>query len=176
MRGLNLNKIPNLGVEPIENYAICNIKTGKVASFIYSFCNVNLEKCRELVYTIDIKALPKSVRWGAILIEESINKISQIIGDDLLSMEEKKEFLNTIKEVNDDNRILQDWMIEENDRWRHEDEISTATRKGLEQGLESGREEVILKMLSKKVSYDFISEVTGKSINEIKEIEKSSMK
>lgn len=60
-----------------------------MASFIYSFCNIDLEKCHDLVYEVDIRNLPKAVRWSAILIEAEIDNIVKILGDDMLSMEEK---------------------------------------------------------------------------------------
>ena len=76
IRGLNLNNFDNETGDPIENYAFCNIKTNKIVSLIYSFCNISLVKCRQLVYDINRVNLPKAVRWGAILLEEDINKIS----------------------------------------------------------------------------------------------------
>ena len=76
IRGLNLNNFDNETGDPIENYAFCNIKTNKVVSLIFSFCNISLVKCRELVYDINVINLPNAVRWGAILLEEDINKIS----------------------------------------------------------------------------------------------------
>ena len=79
IRGLNLNNFPNDTGEVIERFAICNIKTNKIASNVYSFCNLSLEKCVKLLYDKDVKNLPKEVRWGAILLEENIDKISAII-------------------------------------------------------------------------------------------------
>ena len=119
-------------------------------------------------------------------------------------MEEKEKFLNTIKEVNDDERVLEDWMWEEHYRLKEIDERNTALQEGreegfklgheegieqgikegikegieqgIEQGIEDNKKEVIINMLKKEMDYNVISEITGKTIDEIKEIkEKESI-
>ena len=62
IRGLNLSNFNNERGEVIENYALCNIKTNKVVSLIFSFCNISLVKCRELAYDINVINLPSAVR------------------------------------------------------------------------------------------------------------------
>ena len=113
LKGINFNNFPNVTGEAIEIFAFCNIKTNRVVSLMYSFCNVDIEKCYNLVYDIGIEKLPKAVRWGAILKERNIGKISDILGEDMLNMEDKNEFIEAIEEVNDDENILNDWMLEE---------------------------------------------------------------
>ena len=44
-------------------------------------------------------------------------------------------------------------------------------QEGLQKGAEESKKEVIINMLKRKLDYDTISEVTGKTIEEIKEIE-----
>lgn len=177
IRGLNLNNFNNDSSEAIENFALCNLKTNKVVSMVYSFCNISLVKCRELVYDININNLPKAVRWGAILLEEDIDKISQILGDDILTMEEKERLFKTIEDVNDDDNVMQEWMLEENARLKYEGQMSYAREEGIEEGIEQGEEnskiEVIKNMLVEGSDYVFISKVTGKTVEEIKEIENS---
>ena len=95
-------------------------------------------------------------------------------------MEEKEHFLNTVREANDDRKILREWqlqdaklkIIEENNaekRRIHNEGIKL----GKEEGAEESKKEVIINMLKKKLDYDTISEVTGKTIEEIKEIEET---
>ena len=56
-------------------------------------------------------------------------------------------------------------------------QIKETFNQGIEKGIEQGMEEktisIIKEMLKEKSSYEFISKITGKSIKEIKEIEKS---
>ena len=118
-------------------------------------------------------------------------------------MEEKEHFLNTVREANDDRKILREWqlqdaklkIIEENNaekRRIHKEGIKQGKKEGkiegiklgkeegiqegLQKGAEESKKEVIINMLKKKLDYDTISEVTGKTIKEIKEIEKNIQK
>ena len=181
MRGLNFNLIHNVTGEPIENYAFCNMKTGKVASLIYSFCNIDLEMCHNLVYDIDIRNLPKAVRWSAILVESEIANIVKILGDDILSMEEKDRLVETIKDVNNDKKILKKWVAMEKAKMVYDNDIEYAKECGIKEGIKLGRDEgaetkefeFITNMLCRGYDYVAISDVTGKTIEEIKEIEKN---
>lgn len=138
------------------------------------------------MYDINISNLPSAVRWGAILLEENIDKISQILGDDLLAMEEKESLLKTIEEVNDDKTVMQEWILEENARLKHEGQMNYAKEEGLKEGIEKGIEqgieqgiekgikeekvETVKKMINEGTDYVFIAKITGKTIKEIEEI------
>ena len=125
---------------------------------------------------------------GSIFRATSIEELSDLLGGDLLTMEEKEHFLNTVREANDDRKILREWqlqdaklkIIEENNaekRRIHKEGIKQGKKEGIQEGLQKGAEEskkeVIINMLRKKLDYTIISEVTGKTIEEIKEIEKN---
>ena len=141
LKGINFNNFPNITGDPIETFAFCNIKTNRIVSMMYSFCNVDIEKCYDLVYYINVTNLPKAVRWGAILKEENIKKISDILGEDMLSMEEKEKFLDSIEEVNDDKNILDDWFLEELAKHKARCQRDYAMKQGHEEGLKLGMEE-----------------------------------
>ena len=47
---------------------------------------------------------------------------------------------------------------------------------GVQQGWQEGRQEVVSNMLKKNTDVDFISEVTGMSVKEIKKLKKSDLK
>ena len=177
MMSLNLNYLINREKPPVEMHAICDLQSMKVSSFIYTICNINIEKCQKLVYNVDIRELPKAVRWGAILVENKLDNISHVLGDDMISMEEKEKFMDTLRELSDDEKVLKDWIVEDNQRWREQGERRYAIKQGHEEGFKQGREEekkeLIINMLQEKACYDFISKVTGKTVEEIKEIEKN---
>ena len=97
-------------------------------------------------------------------------------------MEQKDKFMTRVKDINDDNRIVQEWMVEENNRLRElgikqtayeegeEKGMKKGIKQGIEQGIETNQKNVILNMLKEKVDYSFISKVTGKSTSYIKSI------
>ena len=169
--GLNINTFKTFTGKPVEKISLCETETGMIVSNLLSFCNIDVALCRKLVYNLGIEKVSKAIRWGAIITSKSIKEISNVLGDDILSMEEKEKFLNTIKEVNDDERVLEDWMWEEHYRLKEIDERNTALQEGREEGIEDKTKEVIINMLKKEMDYNVISEITGKTIDEIKEIE-----
>ena len=170
--GLKINTFKTFTGKPVEKISLCETETGMIVSNLLSFCNIDVALCRKLVYNLGIEKVSKAIRWGAIITSKSIKEISSILGDDILSMEEKEKFLNTIKEVNDDERVLEDWMWEEHYRLKEIDERNTALQEGREEGIEDNKKEVIINMLKKEMDYNVISEITGKTIDEIKKIEK----
>ena len=107
-------------------------------------------------------------------------------------MEEKEHFLNTVREANDDRKILREWqlqdaklkIIEENNaekRRIHKEGIKQGKKEGkiegiqegLQKGAEESKKEVIINMLNENMNYDVISKITGKTIEEIKKIEET---
>lgn len=165
---LNINTFDTYTGKEVEYLAICEKETGKLVSEILEICNVNIEKCYKMIYNEPIEELPKAVRIGAIFKSTSVKEISYILGEDIISMEKKKSFLKAIKEVNSDDRILQDWMLEENAKMMYENQMETAH----DEGREENKLEVIQKMINKNMDFETISDIVGKDIKEIKKIHK----
>lgn len=90
-------------------------------------------------------------------------------------MDQKVRLISRDSDVIDNTKIIQEWMVIENNRMRDENALRTAREKGLKQGIEQGKEKnniiVIKNMLNKGLDYEIISEVTSKTIEEIKKIE-----
>lgn len=168
---LNFDNFRNPSREAIEKYAFCSLTTGKVRNLIYTFCDVDLEKCRKLVYNVNVREVSKDIRWGAIMTSNDIEEISKLLGEDMLSMEEKDKFLNTVRELNEDEKVVKDWMWEENDKLRYYNDLEASKEQGIEQGIEDKSKEVVINMLNKNMDYETISEISGKTIEEIKGIE-----
>ncbi len=91
----------------------------------------------------------------------------------MLTMEEKERLLNTIEDVNNDDIVMQQWMLEENERLKNEGQLSYAREEGIEEGSKIKEIDLIKSMLTERVDYNIISKVTGKTVEEIKEIENS---
>ena len=58
-------------------------------------------------------------------------------------MEEKESLLKTIEDVNDDETVMQEWILEENARLKYEGKMSYAREEGLKEGIEQGIEKGI---------------------------------
>ena len=177
VKQLNLNNFRNVTGKPIEHILLCEKELGEIISDLISLCNIDIEMCYRMVYNKGIRNVSKAVRIGAMLLAKSLKELSYILGDDILSMKEKEKFLEYVKEVNEDEKIIQDWMAEENAEMKEEGMLIAAREdghaEGLSEGVETNKIEVIQNMLNKKFDYQTISDITGKTISEIKEIEKN---
>ena len=184
---LNLNRFRNSNNKELDEIMLLSIHSGIIASKLFKIYNLDIDKCYKLMYNNNVKK-SKIMRWGSIFRATSIEELSDLLGGDLLTMEEKEHFLNTVREANDDRKILREWqlqdaklkIIEENNaekRRIHKEGIKQGKKEGIQEGLQKGveesKKEVIINMLRKKLDYTIISEVTGKTIEEIKEIEKN---
>ena len=106
-------------------------------------------------------------------------------------MEEKENLRKTYEDINDDTHILKSWIVEDNLRWKFEEQeyngyqkgklegieqgkiegIEQGKLEGIEQGAESKTIEMIKNLLFQDIDYNIISSASGKTIEEIKEIE-----
>ena len=163
---LNLNMFGNASNEVLEKATLEYSHSKRKATEMIKIIDFNIAKCYDMMYNEDVEK-SKIIRWGSIFKAETIEEISDLLGDDLLTMEEKERFLNSIRAVNGDEEIVAAYRNERNERWK---------RESIENGLrEEGKEEntisIIKNMLSEKIDYNTISKVTGKTMEEIKEIE-----
>ena len=85
-------------------------------------------------------------------------------------MDEKEVFLNTVMEANN-REILKAWNEERNHIWKEEMTLKNSYKKGIDEGINEEKLSTIKNMFKEKISYETISKVSGKSIEEIKEIE-----
>ncbi len=177
---INLNNFSNKGGILLEKAYLFYIEAMEVATNLFSVYDLDIAKCREMIYNGSRK--DNIVRIGSVFTASTIEELSYFLGEELLSMDEKEAFLNTVMEANN-REILKAWNEERNQIWKEEMTLKNSYKRGIDEGKEEGLQEGIEKgineeklsmiknMLDEKASYDFISKVSGKSIEEIKEIE-----
>ena len=116
--------------------------------------------------------------FGAMLKSDFLKDVSYILERVGINMEEKDKFLEQVKEKSKDEEILASMKFEDSLDYRftlvEEDALERGIEQGIEQGIERGIErktiDVILSMIEKNISLEDISDITGKTIEEIKEI------
>ena len=173
VRLLNLNMFSNISGGLIDEAALVYLIGGKVATKMFKIIDFDIAKCYEIMYN-NTKEKDNLIRWGSIFNAKTIEELSYLLGDDLLTMEEKKEFLDNVRAANRDEDLVAAWRSERNEKWKREgfeNGLKKERQKALEEGIATGKEEIIKSMLNKKYDYNSISDITGKTIEEIKEIE-----
>ena len=164
---------------------------------------LNIVKCREIYYNNLEREVPNYIKWGTFLSSRDRNEMFDILSE-LLEEKEVMIIMNKIDNLRleslfmpeeemlkweewerrsilteEKNKMIAELRTELSDEIRAEvsDEIRA---EGLAEGKKEGQEEktleIIKSMLENNASYDFISKVTKKSINDIKEIENSMNK
>ena len=161
----------------INKYVFYNLKTAMVASNLVTIYQVDVEKCKHLLYNNnEINETPLLARLGAISDEYKISRIMDMLGD-AITMDEKNKLSKILEDINDNDTIVQNWIFEENARLKYEGDMETSFNDGIElgkeEGIESSKLEMIKNMLKENYEYESISKISGKTIDEIKEVEES---
>ena len=181
---VNFNNFKNEDNEPINTYLMVNTKdVNNVLSNNLCIINIDIESCFNLVYNnTKLDEISYLERFAGILYCEYLEDISNILGGDMLTMEEKCEFLNDIKEKASDKDIKEALKFEDNIEYRFdlvredalEKGISQGITQGFTQGISEGIEQNTIKtikeMVKNNIDIDTISKVTDKSIDEIEKI------
>ena len=136
--------------------------------------NIDIASCFNLAYNstklTDVSSLE---RFAGILYAKTLKDISLILGGDMLSMEEKEQFLNDVERAARDKKIQEDLRLEDNIEYRFALVEEDAFERGKNLGIEQNTLNIIEEMLNNNIDINTISKVTGKSIDEIEQIKNS---
>ena len=166
---ININNFSRFN-KPVLDYQITNNSYGIVYFRGLRIYDLDIVKCNNLYYNERIRKR-NYLRWGALFSSHTLENMIPIL-DELLGIRMEEIVMAKLKKM-----TVVTHVMDEAEALREDDKIRRSIRQdGLEEGIEKGRFEttinMIKNMIKKSLSYDLISEVTGKSINEIKEIEK----
>ena len=173
---LNLNireKTSNLGEDIVVPYSI---KTNTIYLNNQKTYIRYLDYYRKLYYNEDIE-LKEDEYWLVMLTSQNYLELNEILSK-FLSDELREEIIKDVIDLSKDDEIFSIYDQKNGDilveHTIHERLINEGIEKGIEQGNENTKNEMIHKMLEhkEKYSYEEISNITGKTIEEIKKIEK----
>ena len=116
----------------------------------------------------------KLVRWGMLLWTEDISNIANIIGDDLMSKEDKEKFIEVAEELNVRYKNFTKEQLEQHEEFKLAAERQFGFEQGIEQGIEQKNIETVKNLLEEKLDIELISRVTNLSKEEIMKIKESN--
>ena len=171
---VNFNNYPNYNNKTINKYYIINIDDFRdKLTNNFNIMNIDIAKCYKLVYNNNnLEGISDLEKWSGIIACKYLEDINSILESGLLEMEEREKFLNDIKEKSKDKDVLEGIKFEDNMEYRFKLVEEEAYERGLEQGIEQKTVDIIKSMLDNNISNEIISKVSGKSLEEIKKIEK----
>jgi len=91
-----------------------------------------------------------------------------MIGGDILTMNEKEKLLNDIKIKASNEKVQKSLRLEDDIEYRFDLVEEDALERGIKQGIEQNIINTIISMSNKNIDLNTISDITGKSIEEIK--------
>lgn len=161
--------------EIINKYYIQNRNGHKLTEKL-QIHHVNIEKCKRIWYDGDIKNYPKKmqeiIKLGALMVmkrEEDFEKcLEEIKMDDMI----RDSIRKTTKVLNSDKEMAEfffEHVVIDNETLR-EMELDVARKKAKDEGHKEESIEIAKKMLNKKLDIEIISELTGLSLDEIKQL------
>ena len=168
---LNLNaydKSNNLGEDIIVPYSI---KTDSIYVDNDVIYLEYLDYYYHLYYNENIKK-EESDYWLAMLMAKNFTELNDILSQ-FLSDNLRKKIVNDVYHLSIDEFVLEDIDRETLAAIELRDSLMYSKEEGIQEGIEQNSIDVVKAMLNKKMSYDDISDISGKSIEEIKKIEKS---
>ncbi len=174
---ININNYSKYN-KPVLDYQMINNSYGIVYFNGLKIYDLDIVKCRSMYYNENIRKR-NYLKWGALFSSNSLDEIEFIIKD-LIGIRKGEIFMSKLKKM-----TVETYVMDEAEALREDDKIRRSIYKegisiGKEQGISIGKEEgieqgiltTIKNMIKNSASYEFISKVTGKSINEIKELAK----
>ena len=190
IRQLNLNCYDDNLDKPLSKYTLLEEETHMLYSKSIAIFDLNVVKCNDVYYNLSNKeVIPNYIRWGALIYNRDFKKISEI-AEGIMTGEEVRQIMDKIESLTDDSLFMSD--LETLEMYRKEEEairdygeqlarerghaqgmaegIAEGMAQGMAQGIEQNTKELILSMVKNDATLEFISKVTNKTIDEIKEI------
>lgn len=133
----------------VNNFVIYEINMEKIMNFWYDNKKEEIEEFKHLIM-LDLE-------------EENLKKLSKT--DKVV-----EKYMERLVRINEDPKFQEYMSKEEDDKRIRNSEIEEAKEEGIEEGIKKGSIEIIKNMLKHGDDINYISEITGLSVDEIKEI------
>ena len=175
---INVNNFSRFD-KPILDYKVMNNNYGYTYIDGLKIFDLDIVKSKNMYYNAD--RLRNYIRWGALFSCENINDMKPILYELINSRREVDRMIEDLYNLTAPGKVISEKLAMELDDKFRRSLKAEGRAEGREEGRAEGREEgikektndMIKSMLENSADYEFISKVSGKTINEIKEIEKS---
>ena len=162
---LNLNAVDKEYDEPDDIVGLCSLKTNKIYQDNKFIILKYLVYYREIYYNKDIENTEEEI-WLASLTAENFTELNEILSH-ILTDEERCRFIRSAIEMSELEFNLVEWEAEKLNQMVIDDTIDDALEEGMAKGRNETLKETIINMVKKDIPIITISEVTGKTVEEI---------
>ena len=135
----------------------------------------SIENYREIYYN-ELDKSNSSTIWLALLSSKNFDELKEMASL-VMNKNDREKFIEECKKASKDRVFLSEWCadmfaadVEAKERQAdYEDGFNDGLNDGISKGINQNTTKIIKSMLMENTDYEFISKVTGKSIEEIKE-------
>jgi len=175
---ININRFSNINNKVLSRIMLTDLDTNIPTIQSIILYNFDIVKSSYLYYNKDesnTSSNDKLIRWGALLNTENIEDIADILGDDLMSKEDTKRFIEVAEEVHDKYVNFTKEQLEQHEEFKLAGErmagIEQGIEKGIVQGIELTKIETVKNMLIRNYELEEICKISGLTEEEIKKIQ-----
>lgn len=147
--------------KPLSRYYLREEESNEIYVDNLAIYSLNIVKCNKIYYNEAKERIPEYIRWGAFLYNDDFSKIP-LITKGILNDKERKIIMDKLNKITKEDYFMTE---EEALEWADWTEKSI-----YDDGRKQEQQEMIKSMFENKADLEFISKVTGKSIEEIKNI------
>ena len=175
---LNLNTNPS-DKKIKEKYMILDEESHEPLLENFKIVCKSIENYRDIYYN-ELDKSNSSTIWLALLSSKNFDELKEMASL-VMNKNDREKFIEECKKASKDRVFLSEWCadmfaadVEAKERQAdYEDGFNDGLNNGINKGINQNTTKIIKSMLEKNYSLKDISDITGKSIEEIKEIEKS---
>ena len=175
---LNLNANPS-DKKIKEKYMILDEESHEPLLENFKIVCKSIENYRDIYYN-ELDKSSNSTIWLALLSSKNFDELKEMASL-VMNKNDREKFIEECKKASKDRVFLSEWCadmfaadVEAKERQAdYEDGFNDGLNNGINKGINQNTTKIIKSMLEKNYSLKDISDITGKSIEEIKEIEKS---
>jgi len=151
-----------------DSWYIRSTNTGKIAIDDIAFYIKNIEFYYDLYYTKHRK-LEEDKLWLVLIASKNFEEM-YTIASKLMSGKERDKFMEDVERINMDAYTLTKEELDALDAIQEYDTIKNAEARGIEQGIEQEKNNIVKKLLDKNMSIDEIIEITSLTKEEVEKI------
>ena len=179
---INLNCYEDRQDKALAKYLLQEEDTHKIYLKNIAIFDLNIVKCSELYYNLDNQEnIPNYIKWGALIYCNNFENIPDIVNG-IMTDKEREQIMGKLDKLTREDLFYTEEEALEWAEWERRSIATEAKNKGLqegrkegiehgiEQGIEQTIKTTIQKMLKKNMSLNDISDITGKTIDEIEKI------
>ena len=166
---ININTFKEPSKKPLSKYYLKEDTTNDIYNKNIVIYSLNVVNCYNLYYNIPDKRNKQYINWGTLIYSRTIEEIKEV-SKNLFTKQERDIFMEKLSELNTKDLFRTEEEMIRLAEWEKQVMLDDAREEGIEQNIQK----TIKLMIENNIELEKISKITGKTIDEIKEISKNN--